>query len=124
MPEPVKESGCINCIAKRGGPWPYGEKEVVEIFVNTSGQVLPCCFVGNRMSITHMEDAIQIREIQKSIGNANNLNLHSMKEILDNKVLDVWSNSWENKSIAICWNQCGTNNTKERAVDSLFKDNN
>jgi MoaA/NifB/PqqE/SkfB family radical SAM enzyme len=122
MPEPVKESGCINCIAKRTGPWPYDQKEIVEIFVNTAGQVLPCCFVGNRMSITHMEDAIQVRKIQKSMGNANNLNLHSLKEILDGNILDIWSNSWNDKSIAICWNQCGGNDTKERAVDFLFKD--
>jgi hypothetical protein len=124
MPEPVKESGCINCMAKRSGPWPYQQKEILEIFVNTLGQVLPCCFVGNRMSITHMEDAVEVREIQKSIGNKNSLKFHSLKEILDNKSLDVWSNSWPDKSISICWNQCGNSDTKERAIDFLFKNNN
>lgn len=124
MPGPIKESGCIKCIAKRPGPHPYADKELVEIFVNTLGEVLPCCFVGNRMSILHMEEAVQVRKIQASLGNANNLNSYSLKEILDNKVLDVWADSWEDKSIAICWNQCGHSDTKERVVDFLFKQNN
>lgn len=121
-PPPIVAEGCINCMAKRKASPPYHEKEVIEIFVNPAGQVLPCCFVGNRMNITHMPDAVQIRAIQESMGNSNNLKHHSLQEILDNKVLDLWSNSWENKSISICWTQCGTSNTKERVIDKLFKD--
>lgn len=122
MPPPVVAEGCINCMAKRNAPAPYQEKEIVEIFVNPVGQVLPCCFVGNRMSIKHMPDAVEIQSIQASMGNANNLNHFSLQEILDNKVLDVWSNSWENKSITICWQQCGKSENKKRAIEILFKD--
>jgi len=122
MPPPVTDSGCINCMAKRKAPPPYHETDIAEIFINPSGQVLPCCFVGNRMNIKHMSDAIQIQSIQKSMDTANNLNYHSLQEILDNKVLDVWSDSWKDKSISICWTQCGSNDNKERAIDILFKD--
>jgi MoaA/NifB/PqqE/SkfB family radical SAM enzyme len=124
MPPPVTDSGCISCMAKRSAPPPYHETEIVEIFVNPAGQVLPCCFVGNRMNIKHMPDAIQIQAIQESMGTANNLNHNSLKEMLDNKVLDVWSDSWKDKSISICWTQCGSSDNKERAIDILFKDAN
>lgn len=124
MPVPVVAEGCINCMAKRNAPAPYQAKEIVEIFVNPAGQVLPCCFVGNRMSTKHMPDAVQVRSIQAEMGTDNNLNHHSLQAILDNKVLDVWSDSWENKSISTCWQQCGSSDNKKRAIDILFKDAN
>ena len=121
-PAPINSSGCISCMSVRNAPYPYETKTVIEIFVNALGQVLPCCFVGNRMFIRHMSDAIQTQKIQSLVGSKNNLHTNSLQEILDSNVLDVWSNSWEEKTISVCWNQCGSSDNKERIIDILFKD--
>lgn len=120
LPEPVNESGCIKCMAKR----PSSSKEILEIFVNSVGQVLPCCFVGNGMYNTHSPADVQVRKIQADMGTANDLNHHSLKEILDSDVLEIWSKSWEDKSILTCWRQCGISDNKDRAFEILFKDAN
>jgi MoaA/NifB/PqqE/SkfB family radical SAM enzyme len=122
MPEPIKASGCIDCMAKRTAQSPYDKKEIVEIYINALGQVLPCCFVGHQTFVKHMPSGVQVQKIQRDMNNANSLHHYSLKEILDNQVLDVWSDSWENKTIAVCWNQCGKSDNKARAIDILFKD--
>jgi len=122
MPTRVVAEGCIDCMTNRNAPAPYHEKEIIEIFINSVGQVLPCCFVGNKMSIKHTPDAVEVQSIQKSMGNTNNLNHYSLKEILDKKILDIWSNSWESKSISTCWQQCGKSENKKRTIEILFED--
>jgi MoaA/NifB/PqqE/SkfB family radical SAM enzyme len=119
---PIKQEGSITCMAKRNAPYPYHEKEITEIFVDVLGRVLPCCFVGNRLFIRHTSDAIQVQQIQENMRNKNNLHYYCLEEILNNKELEIWKKSWKNKDIAICWNQCGKNNSKERHIDTLLKD--
>lgn len=121
FPIPIKNKGSINCMSKRSENLLGEEKTIIEIYVDVLGRVMPCCFVGNRMFIRHMSDAVQVQEIQKSIGNKNNLNHFSLKEILENKILDVYSKSWNNKKILICWNQCGKNEEKNSKIDLLLK---
>lgn len=120
FPVKISAEGVINCMSKRTDP--YEQTELLEIYVDALGRVFPCCFVGNRMFIRHMGDAIQVQEIQKTIDDKNNLHHYSLEEIFKNGVLDIYSKSWKTKSIAVCWNQCGKNTQKERHIDSLLKD--
>ena len=120
LPEVTNDSGCINCMSKRQAPEPYSRKEVVEIYVDAQGNVLPCCFVGYGLFVNHMSDAVQVQKIQKDMNTTNSLHHHSLYEILENKTLDVWSNSWDSKSIAVCWKHCGKNIEKNREIDNLF----
>lgn len=120
FPTKIKAEGVIHCMSKRGSP--SDQYEILEIYVDALGRVFPCCFVGNRMFIRHMSDAIQVQQLQESIGDKNNLHQYSLEEIFKNGVLDHYSKSWNNKSIAVCWNQCGKNTSKERHIDNLLKD--
>jgi MoaA/NifB/PqqE/SkfB family radical SAM enzyme len=119
---PIKVEGSIDCMSSRKAPVPYHDRSVVEIYIDALGRVLPCCFVGVRMLVTHSPEAIQVQEIQSQMENKNSLHHHSLKEILDSKVLDIYSKSWKSKSIGVCWNQCGKSIDKDRKIDSLFKD--
>lgn len=119
---PIKQEGVINCMSLRNAPYPYHDKTVVEIYVDALGRVLPCCFVGVKMLYTHMGDALQVQDVQKTLKNKNSLHHYTIHEILESKALDVFSKSWKSKSLAVCWNQCGKNYNKERKIDYLFKD--
>lgn len=120
----IENEGHIECMSRRCAPHPYDSKEITEIYVDVLGRVMPCCFVGNRMFIRHMSDALQVQQIQDSIGNKNNLHNFSIQEILDSGVLDIYSNSWQDKNVAVCWNQCGKNKDKSRHIDILLEANN
>ena len=115
IPEPVKEEGSIDCHSFR--------RDLEEIYINALGQVVPCCFVGNALQgQINSPNVMQIRKIQESIGDQNNLHNYSLQEIFDNKVFDVFSNSWETKSIPMCWFQCGKSTSKNKRMDELFAD--
>ena len=120
-PNKIDATGTIQCMSKRCAPSPYENKEIVEIYIDVLGRVMPCCFVGNRQFIRHMSDAIQVQDIQELIGNKNSLFNYTLEQILDSKVLDLYSKSWNNKDIAVCWNQCGKSEEKVRQIDSLLE---
>jgi len=121
LPKPVKEEGCIQCMSFRNAPVPYSQKEIVEIYVDALGRVHPCCFVGNKMQgPQYVPESREMQELQVKLGITNNLNHRSLKEILDNQILEVYTDSWESKSLSQCWVQCGKSANKERAIDILF----
>ena len=121
LPKQTTEEGHIECMSFRNGDYPYHEMPITEIYVNALGRVHPCCFVGNKMQgPIYMEQSREMRVLQEKLGDSNSLNFFSLKEILDSKVLDVYSNSWESKSISTCWLQCGKNASKKRKIDILF----
>lgn len=123
LPKPVKAQGCIDCMSFRHAPTPYEEKEIVEIYIDALGRVHPCCFVGNKMQgPQYVPESREMQELQQRLGDSNNLHVFSLKEIIDNKVLEVYSKSWESKSLSQCWIQCGKSTEKERAIDMLFAD--
>lgn len=123
LPKPVKEEGCIQCMSFRNAPAPYDQKAIVEIYLDALGRVHPCCFVGNKMQgPQYVPESREMQELQERLGTSNNLNYHSLKEVLDNQVLEVYTNSWESKSLSQCWVQCGKSTKKERAIDVLFAD--
>jgi len=120
MPEPVQAEGCIDCYSFREES---RGTALQDVYVNALGQVLPCCFIGNAMQgQIHSQENMQIRKIQESINNKNSLHTYSLEEIFDNKVFDIFSNSWETKSIKMCWMQCGKSTSKIRRMDGLFAD--
>jgi MoaA/NifB/PqqE/SkfB family radical SAM enzyme len=121
LPEPVKAEGCIECHSFRIGHAPFNKSTIQEVYVNALGQVVPCCFIGNALQgQINSPDIMQIRKIQESIGNHNNLHNYSLQEIFDNKIFDIFSNSWQNKSIPMCWYQCGKSNAKDPKMNGLF----
>jgi MoaA/NifB/PqqE/SkfB family radical SAM enzyme len=121
LPAPVTEKGEISCMSFRQGQPPFDERGIIEIYVSATGHVHPCCFVGNKMQgQVYNAEAREMQELQKKLGDANNLHAHSLEEILDGGALDVYSSSWKNKSISQCWVQCGKNYTKQRAIEILF----
>lgn len=119
--QPIKTDGCITCYSKRQETDKVDyDKKITEIYVDSSGKVLPCCFVSVGTIGTVFDWGIQLQEVQKNMGNANSLVDYSLKQILDNGVLEVWSNSWENKELAVCWTFCGKATEKERVIDTLW----
>ena len=119
IPYPVNAKGCIDCYSFRKQD---GEK-LEEIYVNALGQVVPCCFIGNALQgQIHSSDIMQMRKIQESIGDRNNLHNYSLQEIFDNEVFNIFSNSWETKSIPMCWIQCGKSISKTTKMQGLFAD--
>lgn len=121
LPAPIKEDGCIDCMSFRNAPAPYADKEIVEIFVDALGRIHPCCFVGNKMQgPMYVPESREMQELQQRLGTANSLWNFSLEEILNNRVLDVYSNSWKDKSLSQCWVQCGKNLSKSRTIDLLF----
>jgi hypothetical protein len=124
FPVPVVAEGSIDCMAFRMAPWPFHEQPLMELYVDALGRVHPCCFIGNKMQgQAYVPEATEMQELQKTLGSKNSLFHFSLKDIMDNNVLDVYSNSWKDKTLSQCWVQCGGNDTKERAIDFLFKDN-
>jgi hypothetical protein len=118
MPTRVVADGCITCYSKRSAPW--SNAAITELYVDAQGNVMPCCFIAVSMAGTASESHIQIQSIQNTLGESNNLNHHSLKEMLDNDVLSVWSKSWEEKSINVCWQYCGKSTEKDRVIDNLW----
>lgn len=121
MPEPIKSDGCIDCHSFRTGNPPFHNEVLEEIYINALGQVVPCCFVGNALQgQINSPDVMQIRKLQESIGNKNSLHEYSIEEIYNNNILKTFSDSWIDKSISMCWFQCGKAVSKTRRIDGLF----
>jgi hypothetical protein len=121
MPEPIKSNGCIDCHSFRTGNPPFHNEVLEEIYINALGQVVPCCFVGNALQgQINSPDVMQIRKLQESIGNKNSLYEYSLEEIYNNNILTTFSDSWIDKSISMCWFQCGKAVSKTRRIDGLF----
>jgi len=113
----TEEEGHIECYSFRND----AKYSIQEVYINSQGYVNPCEFVGNTMNgQIHGPYVRQLRDFQKSLNNANSLHHYSLKEIIENKVLDFYSDSWKSKSIELCWRQCGKNKNKDRFMDNLF----
>lgn len=113
--------GFIVCNSFRSHLPPNHDIKMCEIYIDHMGSVQPCCFVGNKMyGPSYVGESTEVKNIQKKMGNKNNLYHHSIQDILDNGILEVYSKSWANKSINQCWMQCGKNENKSRCMDTLF----
>lgn len=118
---PPETEGVITCNSKREHGWIPDHEGVTEIYIDSQGQILPCCFVSVALGGTspHIWSP-QVQKIQSDMGLKNNLNHYSLKEIINSGVLEIWSNSWKTKGISICWQFCGKATGKERAIDILW----
>jgi hypothetical protein len=112
-----KENSCkIKCKSLR--------KDVIDIFVDNFGNVLPCCYVGTHINSTLPYDStLQLHYELKKYGlDKFNLNFNSFEEIINQRHLDnVFVNSWSKKSIAngkllFCSKTCG----EESSIDRIF----
>lgn len=120
-PQLTKREGTIECNSFRTGPPPYHETEMQELYIDVLGRVQPCCFVGNKMQgPMHTSESREVREIQGLQGVSNNLNYFSLKDIIENNVLKIYSDSWKDKTVYQCYLQCGKNKDKQRYIDKLF----
>lgn len=120
-PTLTAREGIIDCNSFRSGPPPYHKIEMQELYIDVLGRVLPCCFIGNKMQgVIHAPETRELREIQGIQGVSNNLNYFSLKEIVNNNSLKIYSDSWKEKTIYQCYLQCGKSKNKERIIDRLF----
>ena len=114
LPKKIEEEGIITCDSKNQNT------EETLIYINSLGYVLPCCFVAVGTNGSDFDWGRQTQKIQADMGEINNVDKYPLAEILDNGVLEVWSNSWKDKSINVCWNTCGKNSSKKRQMDTLW----
>lgn len=126
LPDNTKEDGYIDCNSFRALPPPKHDQKMVEIYIDHTGSIYPCCFVGGSANTLPFAPVIsEIKKIKKKIGNNNNLHYNSLENILNNnKVLDIFSKSWKEKTIKKCFLECGIKQNKQRAVDDLFVERN
>jgi hypothetical protein len=103
----------------------YDKKKYSEVYVNASGLLLPCCFVGSRYdaNIDYFIDN-QLKTKVNAGKDDLDLNIRNIKEIIDSEILDkIFTESWKLSSIsegkiAFCSETCGNNS----AMDKLYFD--
>jgi len=117
MPAKIEAQGVIKCLSVKKTLL----QTTTEIYIDASGKVLPCCFIPSGLLPKYFDWGNQLQEMYKQIGDANNLNFHSLQHILDTGVLEMYSRSWKNKEIAACWIYCGKNTEKDRIIDKLWQ---
>lgn len=94
----------------------------IEVFIDQKGRVIPCCYMGTHFNGVHSDSqSLQLHyEINKYGWEHFDLNLHSLKDILNNGHLDrVFVDSWTKPSckegkMAYCANICGTYSRVDR----------
>lgn len=92
-----------------------------EVYVNASGIVFPCCFVGTRFdgSLDNFMDHQLKAKIRPRLLDLD-LNVRSLEEIIQSGVLEeIFSNSWSKHSIqhgklAYCSETCGQNSPLDK----------
>jgi len=87
-----------------------------EIFVDNHGRVIPCCYMGTHLNGVHTDSqSLQLHhEVRKYGWDHFDLNLHSLKDIMEAHHLDrVFTDTWTKPSckegkMSYCANICGT----------------
>ena len=95
-----------------------------EVFIDNYGRVMPCCYIGTHLNGTHTDSqSLQLHyEMDKYGWEPFNLNLYTLKEVMEGHHLDrVFTDSWEKEScekgkMSYCANICGTNSR----VDKIY----
>jgi len=108
----------IDC---KSSVWFDGGKE---IFIDSRGYVLPCCYVGTRLNGVYSDDSsLQLHKHMNDYGWDNfDLNKYSLEEILTGNHLDrVYADSWKIPEVkcgrmAYCADTCG----KFSSIDNIF----
>ena len=95
-----------------------------EIFIDSRGYVLPCCYVGTRLNGVYSDpSSLQLHKHMNDHGWDNfDLNKHTLEEILSGNHLNrVYADSWEIPEVkcgrmAYCADTCG----KFSSIDNIF----
>jgi MoaA/NifB/PqqE/SkfB family radical SAM enzyme len=110
-----------NCEIKCKAGKDWGAKE---IFIDSDGKILPCCYIGTQLNGTHTDlKSLQLHKHINDYGWDNfDLNKHTIKEIIDAGHLDrVFADSWTKDSVrsgkmAYCSEICG----EESRIDRVY----
>jgi MoaA/NifB/PqqE/SkfB family radical SAM enzyme len=97
-------------------------KEIIDIFIDNYGNVLPCCYVGTHLNGNYSDDkTLQLHHEVKKYGLEKfNLNYNSLEDIFKEKHIDnVFTESWTKESAAngkmlFCAHTCGENSSIDR----------
>ena len=97
-------------------------KNVIDIFVDNFGNVLPCCYVGTHFnSNLPYDETLQLHNEIKNYGTEKiNLNYTTFDDIIKERHLDkIFTNSWTKESFSkgkmlFCSKTCGENNSIDR----------
>jgi MoaA/NifB/PqqE/SkfB family radical SAM enzyme len=112
----------INCMSKSMACDKYGKGS--EIYVNVKGIVYPCCFIGTSLDAFDTSiAALQLHSRINDIGrNKFNLNIISLKEILNSKQLNKFTeNTWDTEQcLVFCKQTCGKSIS---LIDKLYNNN-
>lgn len=112
------DSCSIKCKAKKD----WGGKE---LFIDSDGRVLPCCYIGTHLNGTHTDlKSLQLHKHMNDYGwDHFDLNKHTIKEILEAGHLDrVFADTWKKDSVvegrlAYCSDVCG----EESRIDRIYR---
>jgi MoaA/NifB/PqqE/SkfB family radical SAM enzyme len=84
----------ISCMAKRSQ----------QIYIGADGAVSPCCWLDLKWGMPMWPKRIDYMD---RIGEFPNLNQNTLKEIFDSKIFDRVEDTWEDKPLLTCSQQCG-----------------
>jgi MoaA/NifB/PqqE/SkfB family radical SAM enzyme len=101
-----------------------GSNSGVEIFIDSHGNVMPCCYIGTHLQGIYSD--IPSMQLVKSLNaygpDLFSLKKHSLEDILNNNHLNkLYAESWNKKSVkegrmAYCAQTCGV----ESSIDKIF----
>jgi len=99
------QANSINCMAKRSQ----------QIYIGADGAVSPCCWLDLKWSMPILPKRIDYMD---RIGSFPNLNTSTLEHIFDSKFFDSIENTWNNKPLLTCSQQCGKfNKLRAQYVD-------
>lgn len=99
-----------------------------EIYVDASGNVMPCCYIGTWFSSYYtLPAAVQIKQAVRDWGaDKINLNNYSLENILSSGFLnkmfaDKWDQAPEDQRMEQCFSICGSKNSdRNNSVDKIY----
>ena len=107
------------------------ERYGMEIYVDSTGNVMPCCYVGTWFNANYSNpEAVQLQKSIYDWGHDKiNLKTNPLKEILDSGYLDrtfrdKWESAPEAERMTYCFDICGLKNeTRDNSVDRIYISN-
>ena len=100
-----------------------GYKTGKEIFVDSAGNVMPCCYIGTHLNGIYSDPPSMqlVRNLNNYGPEKLNLNNHSLEEILsaehlDRLYSDTWNKTTKEGKLVYCSKTCGTFSS----IDKIF----
>jgi hypothetical protein len=88
-------------------------------YITEDSRVLPCCYYADKKD---QEDDKIFFEYSKENPDWNDLSIHSMKDIMNNKMYQehLWYPGWEAGPSPVCVRNCGLLRTKPKKFTKEF----